>query len=166
MSLSDIFSRAFFRSPEERKADDLEKLKRKLTWLAEEDRLGIMLENAMEKSDARDGMPPPVKIELVFKNLVPTDITAEVLDSNPGFAYLQYLARDAEARLVIEVTAEKQRPYFWQDGKDTAVCARLTITIDLNLPYDDSRILLTEVAAAKEPASLAGPGCNDSKARP
>lgn len=153
MNLSDIFLRAFFRSPEERKAADLAKLQRRLTWLAEDDRLGTMLENAMENAEARDGMARPVKIEMVFKNLVPSDITAEVLDKTHGFAYLQYLAEDAEAKLVLEVTAQKRRPYFWQDEKDLADYTKLSITIDLNQPYCDSRILLAAGAEAKEPAT-------------
>jgi hypothetical protein len=163
MSLRNIFSRAFFRSPQERKEADLVKLQRKLDWLAEDDRLGIMLENAMEKAEARDGMPPPVKIEMVFKNLVPTDITADVLESNPGFGYLQFVAEDAEAQLTLEVTAQKQRRYFWQDGKGPEVCAKVTITVDLNRPYDESRIILAK--AAKTPMS-SGPDAGCIRAQP
>jgi hypothetical protein len=166
MSLSDIFSGAFFRTPEERKATDLIKFQRKLEWLAQDDRVGVMLENEMGRADATDGQPRPVKIEMVFKNLVPADITAEMLAGNPGFAYLQFLAEDAEAKLTFEVTAQKQRPYFWQDGKDAADCAKVTIIIDLNQPHDASRIFLAEAAAVKAPAPLAAPGHSDTRARP
>ncbi|MEZ0226044.1 MAG: hypothetical protein ACAH83_15930 [Alphaproteobacteria bacterium] len=161
MSLREIFSRVFFRSPQERKEADLLKLQRKLARLMEDDRLGLMLENAMATAEARDGEPLPVKIEMVFKNLSPSDITAKVLENSHGFAYMQFVAEDAEAKLTFEVTEQKQRPYFWRDGENPAIYAKVTITIDLNQPYDESRIMLAE----KAPVS-SGPAAGGVRAQP
>lgn len=160
MSLSDIFSRAFFRSPEERKAADLEKLQRKLDWLAEY-RLEMMLEDEMDRADARDAHPKPVQVEMTFRNLAPADITESVLAENDSLEFLYCLAEEAEAKLTVEVTAVKSRPFFWQDEKESAPYARFTITIDPNRPYAESSLLLAE---ARAPSGKTV--CGDVKAQP
>ncbi|TAL36877.1 MAG: hypothetical protein EPN97_06080 [Alphaproteobacteria bacterium] len=160
MSLKDIFARAFFRSPEEAKAVDLEKLQRRLTRLMH-NTLDMMLEDEMDRADGKQRPPQPVTVEMVFKNLAPQDITEGVLEKNHALDYLHYLAKEAEAKLTVAVTAEKKRAYFWQDEKNAAPCARLTITIDLGRPYAESRILLAETKA-----SSGKPVCSDVKARP
>jgi hypothetical protein len=156
MSLSDIFSGACFKSPEARKAADFKKLGRKLAQLADY-RLEIMVEDAFEKADARDGKPEPVKVEMVFRHLKPEDITEARLDRNGGLDFLHYLAEDVEAKLTLEVTPVISRPFFWQSDKDVFTYAKLTITLDPNRPYSESRILLAAGAAAQSPAASCPP---------
>lgn len=149
MRLNDIFSCAIFGSAEERKAADLKNLDRWLARLAE-DRLEIMLENAMEKADNDDTEPEPVRIDKIFRHLKPEDITRAVLKKSGGMDFMEYLAECEDMQLTMTVTPEKPS-WFWR-GDDTAG-VKLSIIIDMNKGFDESRILLPEEPASPAPSA-------------
>jgi hypothetical protein len=156
MRLSEIFSRVCFPTPAERKQDGLEKLDSRMSWLRL-DKFEILLENEMAKAEHQGRNPEPVKVELNFRNLKPSDITAAVMKDNAGLEYLQWLAEDCRAQLTFEVTSVKSRPFFSQSDKDPAEYARITITLDMNKPYADSRVVLADGSPAYQSARTPQP---------
>lgn len=144
MGLSDIFSRAFFRTPEERKAAALEKFDDKLARLTDY-RIDDMLESSFARAEEDDTTPKPIKIEMTFRDLAPGDITAADLEDSGNLEFLHYLAEEAEARLTFEVTGVKSRTAFlWKDDDAPQTYARVTIVIDPGQPYSESRVVLAD----------------------
>jgi hypothetical protein len=155
MRLSDIFSLSCFRSPEERKAADLDKLGRRLRALGQ-DRLETMLENEMERADLNDREPSPVRIDMVFRNLQPRDITRDALRHSGGVEFLEFLAEDVDAKLAMTVTPETIRPLFGLGAATTG--ARLSIVVDLSRPWAESVVSLgDDSGAVNSPAAPAPP---------
>jgi hypothetical protein len=88
---------------------------------------------------------------MIFRDLAPEDITAEVLEESGSLEGLQFLAEDAEAQLVFEVTGVKDRSWFWREEKDKPPYAKVTVTFDFSKTYADSRIVLADGAQTPPP---------------
>lgn len=169
--MAGIFGMSFLNSktPAEKRKAELKAFGRKLAKFA--GGLEDWLADAIDRAEAKwikmnggdeDYVPsnpdwlsdPPVQLPVIrrdfaLKSVKPEEVHFRSLARLDGALFLQEVAQDMDAQLLVEVRAEKPAPSFWNRGQLRDSYARVFITIDPNHKHAESALVLFKNSAKK-----------------